>query len=135
VGVPVGLLITANLKRFKSIATVVWLIGIITAAGFVLYAMGPQFTVIALILNGAGMASSFPVSLALIGMKASSAQQTTQLSAISQGFGYLVAAVGTFLAGFIFDIIHSWSVVLIALAISAVVQSVAGSYAARHRGI
>ena len=135
VGVPVGLLITANLKRFKSIATVVWLIGIVTAAGFVFYATGPQFTVLALVLNGAGMASSFPVALALIGMKASSAQQTTQLSAISQGFGYLVAAIGTFAAGFMFNLIHSWSVVLIALAVAAVAQSVAGAYAARHRGI
>ena len=135
VGVPVGLLITANLKRFRSIAVVVWMIGIVTAAGFVLYAMGPAFTVPALILNGIGMSSSFPVALALIGMKASSSQQTTQLSAISQGFGYLVAAVGTFLAGYVFELIHSWSVVLIALAVAAVLQSFAGAFAARHRGI
>lgn len=135
IGVPVGLLITFNLKRFKSLSLVIWGIGLVTGFGFFLYALGPSFTIVAMILNSIGMASSFPVALALIGMKASTAQKTTQLSAISQGFGYLIAAIGTFASGLAFQLTQSWNVALVGLGVLAILQSFAGAYAARHKGI
>ncbi len=99
VGVPVGLVVTANLRRIPSIWGLMLVIGGITATGILLLLAPAQFSWLASGVTGVGLAMSFPLSIALIGLKGSSSTTTTALSALAQGFGYLLAAVGTYVVG------------------------------------
>ena len=135
VGIPVGMVITANLKRIKNLTPVILAISAVTAVGLALFAIGPAMAIPASIFTGVGLSSSFPLSLALIGMKGKSQVTTTALSSVSQGVGYLLAAAAVFLAGIAHELFGSWPPVIFALIIASLVQSFAGIYAAKHPNI
>jgi len=130
VGVPAGLLITANLAKFKSLPVVAVLISLVTAAGVFLMFGGAAVTVIGGLIAGLGLACSFPLSLALIALKAHDQKQTTLLSAVSQGFGYLIAALGTFAMGYSFSLTGGWGVGLAIVGGAGLIQAAIGWYAA-----
>ena len=136
VGVPVGLLLTANLKRLAARSTLlVAAISVVTATGMAMLALGPVWVWVASVFIGVGLSSSFPLSLALIGMKGGSQANTTSLSAIAQGMGYLIAAASVFLAGWLESYVGSWFPVMLALVIASLAQAFAGIFAAKHRPI
>lgn len=135
VGVPFGMLMTANLKRFKSTSLLALVISLVTAAGLGLLQGSGATAVLGGVIAGLGLACTFPLSLALIAMKAHSEQQTTLLSTIAQGVGYLIAAVGTFILGLSFGLTESWTWGIGFLAVSAVVQAVIGLYAGSNRSL
>ena len=84
-------------------------------------------------MAGIGLASSFPISLALVAMKANSKDQTTLLSAVVQGFGYLIAAAGTYGIGLTFELTGGWLVGVLTLTVIAVVQAFIGLFAGSDR--
>ena len=133
VGIPTGLLVTANLKRFKSMPWLVFSISLITAAGFGLLVFSGALAIVGCVLAGIGLASSFPISLALVAMKANNKDQTTLLSAVVQGFGYLIAAVGTFAVGLTFELTGTWLLGVVSLAAIALVQAFIGLFAGSAR--
>ena len=135
IGIPVGMVITANLKCIKNLSLLVIAISAVTAIGLGLYLLGPAFVILASVLTGFGLSSSFPLSLALIGMKGSNQAITTSLSSLSQGMGYLFAAAVVFLAGLSFDLTQSWTPALLGAIFFALVQAGAGIYAVRHPAI
>jgi len=132
VGIPVGMLITANLKRIKNLSALVVAISLVTSAGLALYETGPSLAIPASILTGVGLSSSFPLSLALIGMKGSNQSITTSMSAISQGMGYLFAAAAVFVAGLSHDLTGSWLPTIVGAIACAMIQAFAGRFAVNH---
>jgi MFS transporter, CP family, cyanate transporter len=76
-------------------------------------------------------AAVFPVVLTMIGLRARSSEGTAALSGFTQSVGYLVAAVGPFGMGVLYDLTGGWTVPLIALIVLAVPQLVAGLMVAR----
>ena len=82
-----------------------------------------------------GMGATFPLSLSLIATRASTAEQTTYLSAISQGWGYLVSAVGTFAFGYLREITGDFKTSLAMMVVLCVLQVVAGAIAGRDQHI
>lgn len=135
VGVPVGLIVTANLRRFKSLTPVILGISVLTAGGMLLISLGGAAVLIGATLAGFGLASSFPLALALIALKATGQDATTQLSAVSQGFGYLVAAITVYAASWAHDATSNWNVALYGVAAFAVAQAAAGIYATRQHSL
>jgi CP family cyanate transporter-like MFS transporter len=133
VGVPVGLALSSNFGRFKSLANIGALISMVTIAGLVLLSM--HLWVPAVIVIGIGQASSFPLSLSLISTRAANQRLTTMLSSVSQGVGYLLAAIGTFLFGWVAKQTNSWVVSIWGLIALTVVQVVAAWYAGRPKVI
>jgi CP family cyanate transporter-like MFS transporter len=71
-------------------------------------------------------ASVFPVVLTLIGLRARTSEGTAALSGFTQSVGYLVAALGPFGMGFLYDLTGGWTVPLVALIVLVVPQLVAG---------
>jgi CP family cyanate transporter-like MFS transporter len=133
IGIPAGLLMTTNLPKFKSIPKLAVWISVVTAAGMFML-LGTGFLAIAgCITIGLGLACSFPLSMALIALKATTQERTTQLSAISQGAGYLIAAVGTFVAGASQALFGDWTVAVIFLGVVALSQASMGAYAGSNR--
>lgn len=139
IGIPFGLLLSSFMGRFKSLALWSALASLLPAVGFTMLAItlaakpadiAAQAT-IAGALIGLGQASTFPLSLSLIGSRASNKSQTTMLSALSQGWGYLLAGVGTLLVGLIADAAGSFAIPFAALAALSFVQVLVGYLAGR----
>jgi CP family cyanate transporter-like MFS transporter len=133
VGIPTGLIISSLLGRFKSLAW--WAAGtsISTLVGNILFTIVLQsgdtkWLIAACILIGLGMSATFPISLSLISTRASTQAQTTQLSAMSQGWGYLLAATGTFMVGFVANASGSWSLSFAIITVMTLIQTVIGFY-------
>jgi CP family cyanate transporter-like MFS transporter len=125
--------------RFKSLAMWSAIASLLATAGFTLMAVTLATKPVDLIaqatiagaLIGLGQASTFPLSLSLIGSRASNMSQTTQLSALSQGWGYLLAGVGTLLVGLVAEAAGSFAIPFAALAALGFIQVVVGYLAGR----
>jgi CP family cyanate transporter-like MFS transporter len=76
-------------------------------------------------------ASVFPVVLTLIGLRARTSEGTAALSGFTQSVGYLVAALGPFGMGFLYDLTGGWNVPLTALIVLVVPQLIAALTVAR----
>ncbi len=134
VGVPVGIILGANFSKFKRLDVIGFVISLFTISGFA-FLLVPGAHLVAAILMGLGMASSFPLSLNWISTRASNANQTTQLSAISQGFGYLISAAGTFAFGVLRELSGSWSLSVLLMLSLTVVQALSCFIAGGKRQI
>ena len=71
-------------------------------------------------------ASVFPVVLTLIGLRARTSEGTAALSGFTQSVGYLIAAVGPFGMGLLYELTGGWTVPLVALTVLCVPQLLAG---------
>lgn len=139
IGIPFGLLLSSFMGRFKSLALWSAIASLLPAVGFSLMAITLATKPVDLIaqatiagaLIGLGQASTFPLSLSLIGSRASNKSQTTLLSALSQGWGYLLAGVGTLLVGLIADAAGSFAIPFAALAALGFIQVGIGYLAGR----
>jgi CP family cyanate transporter-like MFS transporter len=54
---------------------------------------------------------------------------------MAQSIGYLLAAVGPFSLGFLFDLFHSWTLPLIMLASVSILFTIAGIGAGRNKHV
>lgn len=136
IGIPTGLIVSSMLGKFKSLSW--WAAGtsISTLAGNILFTIVLQsqdssLLILACVLIGLGMSATFPISLSLISTRASTQAQTTQLSAMSQGWGYLLAAAGTFMVGFVANASASWALSFGIITALTLVQAAIGIYAGR----
>lgn len=91
--------------------------------------LAPQWPLVWILLLGAGCGSTFPLALVLIAQRAAYPSQVPQLSALAQGFGYLLAATGPFIFGALHDGTGGWSVPLGFLLACTVLTLVTGGRA------
>lgn len=84
------------------------------------------------VLLGTGMAV-FPLGLGVIALRTRESAETTDLSAMAQGFGYLIGAAGSFLFGVLHGATGSWTPSLVLLGVVIVVEMVLGWVAGRPR--
>jgi CP family cyanate transporter-like MFS transporter len=131
VGVPLGLILSSNFGRLKSLSLVGTLISLVTLTGMCLLLL--QLWVPAAIVIGIGQASSFPLSLSLISTRAANQRLTTMLSSVSQGVGYLIAAAGTFLFGWVAKVTGNWEVSVLGLIGLTMVQAGAAWFAGKPK--
>jgi CP family cyanate transporter-like MFS transporter len=122
-------------RKFKNLSLMAVFVSTQTLTGLTLIWLAPGLLIIACVITGLGFAATFPLSLTLIGSRASTATQTTQLSALSQGYGYLIAAFGTFAFGYLADVTGSWNFSLILLIVMTFIQLFAGALAGRDKRI
>ncbi len=71
--------------------------------------------------------------LTLIGLRARTPGGTAALSGFTQSLGYLIAALGPFGVGVLYDVTGSWTAPLLVLSALAVPQIVLGVVASRPR--
>lgn len=131
VGVPLGLILSSNFGRFKSLSLVGAVISLVTLTGMCLLLL--QLWVPAAIVIGVGQASSFPLSLSLISTRAANQRLTTMLSSVAQGIGYLIAAAGTFLFGWVATVTGNWEFSVLGLIALTLVQTGAAWFAGKPK--
>ena len=135
VGVPSGFLASLLFRRFKSLSGVAMVMTSLTLTGLLMIWLAPALLVLACVITGFGFAATFPLSLTLIGSRASTSTQTTQLSALAQGWGYLISAAGTFGFGLLRDVTGTWDASLILVSVLTFMQIFAGAVAGRDKRI
>lgn len=136
IGIPSGLIISSLLGKFKSLAW--WAAGTsaMTLIGNIVFTLVLQTRdtgalILACVLIGLGMSATFPISLSLISSRASTSAQTTQLSAMAQGWGYLLAALGSFMVGFVANLVGSFAISFAIITTLTLIQTGIGFYAGR----
>ncbi|WP_077210999.1 CynX/NimT family MFS transporter [Bacillus dakarensis] len=86
-----------------------------------------------IIMLGSSTGAAISLALTLIGLRAANAEQAANLSGMSQSIGYLLAAIGPFSLGFLFDLYHTWTLPIILLIILTVIMTIAGVGAGRSQ--
>ena len=135
IGIPTGFLISMVIRRFKSLSFLAVFVSLFTLAGLVILLVAPDQAVLACVVTGFGFAATFPLSLTLVGSRASTSTQTTQLSALAQGWGYLIAAIGAFAFGYFKDVTGDWTISLWVLIGITFVQLISGAFAGKDQKI
>jgi CP family cyanate transporter-like MFS transporter len=85
------------------------------------------------IMMGIGAGSAFSLSMMFFGLRTRTAHQSAELSGMAQSFGYLLAAVGPTLFGYLHDATHGWTVPLHMLGAVAILLFIFGLGAGRNR--
>ena len=93
----------------------------------------PSAALLWVIVAGLSSGASLVVALALISIRGRSHHETTQLSGMAQSLGYLFAAGGPVLAGFLAQHTGDWDASLVLIAFLAVVQTAVAIRAGRDR--
>ncbi len=135
VGVPTGFAISIFIRKFNSLSAISISVTTFTLVGLLVIWLDNNLVLVGCLLLGFGFAATFPLSLILVGSRASTSTQTTQLSALAQGIGYLIAASGTFLFGELRRLTGSWDASLLMIVVLTGLQLAAGFYAGRNRVI
>jgi CP family cyanate transporter-like MFS transporter len=134
-GMPIALLMPTIAGRLRDLRGLVLISSAAMIASYLGLALAPHGAAVlwvALLAIGQG---AFPLSLAMIGMRARTAEGTVALSAFAQSAGYLIAALGPLLVGVLYEATGGWTAPLGFLLVAAVVQVFAGLAAARPRHI
>ncbi|WP_374706981.1 CynX/NimT family MFS transporter [Catellatospora sp. TT07R-123] len=132
-GVPLALLMPAIAGRLRDLRGLVLLMSTAMIASYVGLALAPHSGALAWVSLLAFGQSAFPLALAMIGMRARTAQGVVALSAFAQSTGYLIAALGPLVVGILYEATGGWTLPLGFLIAAAVVQAAAGVAAARPR--
>lgn len=117
VSLPATLLMPIIADKFKdqkvitTVSSLIYLVGI----SLLLISNSTISIVISLIFAGLGMGGSISLAIAFISLRSKNAKKAAELSGMSQSAGYLLAAIGPFLIGFIFDMTSSFTVPIIIL--------------------
>jgi MFS transporter, CP family, cyanate transporter len=85
------------------------------------------------IILGIGAGFAFGLSMMFFGLRTQSAHQAAELSGMAQSIGYLLAAIGPALIGYLHDASHSWSVPLLILVGASALLGIIGLGAARNQ--
>jgi CP family cyanate transporter-like MFS transporter len=133
IAVPISLVVAPMAARRRGQSPWIVILGGFGLAGTAGLMLAPAWSpLLWSILVGLGM-SVFSLALTVIALRARTGADTARLSGMAQGFGYLFAALGPFLVGFLHDVAGGWTVPLAMLLGLLLIQLVFGVLAGRHR--
>jgi CP family cyanate transporter-like MFS transporter len=102
-------------------------------AGYLGLLFGPAaLTWLWMICIGIAVGASISLALAFFGLRTHNARQAAELSGMAQSIGYLLAAVGPILFGFLHDITKTWFFSLMILVIASILLLFVGLGAGRN---
>lgn len=78
------------------------------------------------IMIGVAVGAAFGLATMFFVLRTHNAHQAAELSGMAQSVGYLLAAIGPTLFGFIHDVTHSWTIPLIILVAGAILLFIVG---------
>lgn len=132
-GLPVSLIVPPLAAKRGSQSGWVLLLGVFGIAGVIGLMVAPSAApLLWSIFLGIGMAV-FSLALTIIALRARTGADTAKLSAMAQGIGYLLAAIGPFLFGLLHDVTHGWTVPFAMLLAVVAGQMSFGFFAGRPR--
>ncbi|WP_087972334.1 CynX/NimT family MFS transporter [Oceanobacillus rekensis] len=135
IGLPASFLVPMIAEKLKSQRGIVI---VLTLSGFLGYGgllLGKSYTImlISVILIGITLAGAFALALAFLGMRARTAKQAAELSGMAQSIGYLLAAMGPIIIGYLYDLTNAWTIPLITIMSVCVLVLLFGLGAGRNK--
>lgn len=134
-GLPATFLTPRLAGRFSNQQGIVLVIAALVFIGFGGLLLGGPLPLIVVWVSFIGIAlgGAISLSLALLGIRARHARQAAELSGMAQSLGYILAAVGPLLIGFLYDVTHTWTTPLITILIVILLMACAGVGAGRDK--
>lgn len=134
--VPVTFFVPILAARFKNQRALVIATFICFISGFAVLLSGVNALVpLSVILIGIGTGAAFGLVTMFFVLRTRHTHQAAELSGMAQSIGYLLAAVGPLLIGFVHDLTGSWAAAITLLLIVAVAYMLAGWGAGSNRYI
>lgn len=134
VGLPATLLMPIVADRFKdqkmitTISSLIYLVGM----SLLLVSNSTISIIISLIFVGLGMGGSISLSITFISLRSPNARKAAELSGMSQSAGYLLAATGPLLIGFIYDRTSSFTIPIVILIVCIIMLICFGLQASKN---
>jgi CP family cyanate transporter-like MFS transporter len=133
IGVPIALVVSPMAARRGSQSAWIVGLGLFGVVGILGVMLAPAAQpVLWSVLIGIGQ-SVFALALAVIALRARTADETAQLSGMAQGLGYLIAGAGPLLFGVLHDVTGGWTVPWVLFLAVYAIQMVTGAVAGRNR--
>ena len=133
IGIPIALFMPALAARWTDQRLLIGVLALVTAVAYVGLLVAPRSGALLWVAMLAVGHSSFPLVLALLGMRARTVAGTVALSAFAQSVGYLLAAAGPLLIGVLYELTGTWVAPVAVLIGALVVHATAGLVAGRPR--
>lgn len=133
-GLPTSLLVPILADRWTNQRSLSFAVSMLMAVAL----LGLMFAPVAapavwMILLGLAQGASLGLAFAFIGLRSRDESNASQLSSMSQSFGYALAAAGPFAMGLLFQLSQSWTLAFGLVLVCVVALTAAGSGAARNR--
>lgn len=135
IGLPASFAIPVLSERFKSQRVLVFILSALSIFGYGGLLISKSFPVliISCICIGFFLAGAFALALTFLGIRARNPKDAAELSGMAQSLGYILAAFGPILIGYLFDITGAWTVSIITILIDAILVFIFGMFAGRDR--
>lgn len=127
-GIPMALIVPGWAARTADQRLFPVVLSALVIAGFLGLLMAPTaIPVLWSMLIGSGMGGNFPLVLTLMVLRTASPADTSALSTMSQGLGYLIAAaIGPFAVGVLHDLTGGWTWPVLGLLALTIPQAATG---------
>jgi len=107
----------------------------IAPLGYLVSTSNAVFLTIITIVTGFGSGLAFNMAVVFFTEKTTNPYQTAEVSGMAQSAGYLLAAIGPVLFGFIENSVGSWNVIILILVVLSTLLAISGLLVARHKPI
>lgn len=107
----------------------------IAPLGYLIYTSNAVYLTIITIVTGFGSGLAFNMAVVFFTEKTTNPTQTAEVSGMAQSAGYLLAAVGPVLFGFIENVSGSWNMIILILVALSTLLALSGLLVARHKPI
>lgn len=134
-GLPFALLMPTIATRMRTLRPLLLALSGALVLSYVGLAVAPYEGAVLWVLLLAIGQTAFPLILAVIGLRARTAEGTVALSAFAQSIGFVIAASGPLLVGIFYEATGGWLVPIGFLLAAVIVQTLAGVAIARPRYI
>ncbi|WP_062051778.1 MFS transporter [Bacillus sp. JCM 19034] len=129
IGLPATFIAPVLADRLSDQKKIVKAIGFLSVIGIGLLLLDVQSILLvglSVVMMGTAFGASISLALTFISLRTRNAEQAANLSGMAQSVGYLLAACGPFMIGFLYDWYASWSFSLIVLVGLSIVMMIAG---------
>lgn len=133
VGVAAGLAIPRLMRRPGSQTAATVTASVPMVIGVTGLLLAPALGAVWAVIAGLGTGASLVVALSLISLRGRSHHETTQLSGMAQSLGYLLAAIGPIVTGYLAEHTGTWRGSLALIGALALVQVIVAVSAGRDR--
>lgn len=135
IGLPFSFIVPLIADKLSSQRLIVFILGLcsLSGYGFLLFGTTSTTMILSIIFIGITLGGTFPLALTLLSMRAKSARQAAALSGMAQSIGYILAAMGPMIMGYLYDLTSSWTIPLIILLIIAAFVVIFGMGAGRNK--
>ena len=136
VGLFCSALVPSLAVRLRSQGAVVAVTCLFYVAGYVGLIVAPgSLPALWMLLLGVAQGSNIALGLLLITLRSPDTAHTSELSAMAQGIGYTLAALGPFALGALHDLSGGWTVPLVVMIVLVVPTALVGIGAGRDRHV